>query len=150
LRKLYFCSLVALVTLVCYYFGVSLIQIPQDKQWTFVLLIFGGYFVLGFVFGFLFSEGILTSFASVFVLGFLGAMLSTVSYRVLLSQDTLSQTLQDLASFLIASFFIGIIVAAGTFVNKLFAWIVRRRAGKGKSQRNRQTNENPSQTAGVM
>ena len=115
-----------------------------------MLLIFGGYFVLGFVFGFLFNKGILTSFALVFVLGFLGAMLSTVSYRVLLSQDTLSQTLQDLASFLIASFFIGIIVASGTFVNKLFAWIVRRRASKGKSKRNRQTNENHSQAAEVM
>jgi MFS family permease len=150
LRKLYSYSFVAFVTLICYYFGVSLIRIPQDKQWTFVALLFGGYFVLGFIFGFLFSRGILTSFALVFVLGFLGAMLSTVSYNVLLSQETLSQTLQNWANYLVASFFIGIAVGAGAFVNTLCAWIVRRLAGKGKSQRNRQTNEHPSQTAEVI
>lgn len=115
-----------------------------------MILIFGGYFVLGFVFGLLFSKGILFSFALVFILGFLGAILSIVSYNVLLRKDLLSQTMQDPASFLIASFFIGIAVAAGAFVNTLFAWIVRRRSGKGKNQRKRQTNEDPSQTVGVI
>lgn len=150
MRKQYSYSLVALVTLICYYYGLSLIQIPHDKEWTFVLLIFGGYSVLGFVFGFLFSRDILTNFALVFALGFLGAMLSTVSYRVLLGLETLFQALQGLAGYFVASFFIGIAVAVGTLVNALFVWVLRRRAGKGENQRKSQTNEHPSQTEEVL
>ena len=143
-------SLVALATLICYYYALSLIQIPHDQEWTFVLLIFGGYSVLGFAFSFLFSRNVLTNFALVFALGFLGAMFSIVSYRILLSSETLSQALQDLASYFIASFFIGIATAAGTLANALYVWILRRRAGKGKNPRSGQTNEEPSETAEVL
>jgi len=150
LRKQYSYSLVALATLVCYYYVLSLIQIPHDQEWTFVLLIFGGYSVLGFVFSFLFRRDVLTNFALVFALGFLGAMLSIVSYRILLSPETFSQALQDLTSFFIASFFIGIAAAVGTLANALYVRILRRRAGKGNSQRNSQTNEQPSEAAEVL
>jgi glucan phosphoethanolaminetransferase (alkaline phosphatase superfamily) len=139
LRKLYLRSLVVLAALVCYYFGFSLIDVPQEKEWTFIILVFVGYIVLGFVFSSLFSKEILTSFASVFVLGFLGAMLSIVSYGVLFSHDTLSRTVQDFASFLIASFFIGAVVATGASASALLAWIIRRCSGKGKRQGKRQT-----------
>ena len=150
MRKQYLYSLVALVTLICYYYGLSLIQIPHDQEWTFVLLIFGGYSVLGFVFGFLFRRDVLTNFTLVFALGFLGAMLSIVSYRILLGPETLSQALQDLASLFIASFFIGLAAAVGTLANALYVRVLRRRARKGNNQKSSQTKEQPPQTAEVL
>ncbi len=122
--------LVALIMLVCYYFGLSLIQISRDMQSTFVILIFVGYFVLGAIFGFLFRKDILTNFALVLALGFLGTTFSIVSYRALFDSEALSQALHDLANIFIASFFIGITAATGTLVHALFAWVRRWRARK--------------------
>ncbi len=122
--------LVALIMLVCYYFGLSLIQISRDMQSTFVILIFVGYFVLGVIFGFLFRKDILTNFALVLALGFLGTTFSIVSYRALFDSEALSQALHDLSNIIVASFFIGITAAAGTLVHALFAWVRRWRARK--------------------
>jgi len=150
LKKHYLYSLVALVTLICYYFALSSIHIPQDMLLTFVLLTFVGYFVLGFVFGFLFRRDALTNFMLVFALGFLGATFSIVFYRVLFSPETLFQALHDLTNLLAASFFIGITAANGTLVNALFVWVLRRRARKRNIQGDSQTNEQPSQGAQVV
>jgi len=131
--------LVAFVTLICYYFVLSLIQVPL------VLMTFVGYFILGFVFGFLFRRDAFTNFVLVFVIGFLGAMLSIVSYTALFDPEDLYKTLQDWANFLVASFFIGVTAAAGTLVNALIVWVRRRRARKRDRQRGTQTDEQPSE-----
>jgi len=150
LKKQYVYVLVALVTLICYYFALSLIQVPQEIQLTFVLLTFVGYFVLGFVFGFLFRRDALANFVLVFAIGFLGALLSIISHIALLDPESLYKALQDLANLLVASFFIGVTAAAGTLVNAVIVWVRRRRARKRNKQRDSQTTEQPSQDAEVV
>jgi len=144
LRKQYLYLLVAFVTLICYYFVLSLIHL------TFVLLTFVGYFILGIVFGFLFRRDALTNFVLVFAVGFLAAILSIISYRALLDPKSLYEALQDLVNPFAASFFIGVTAAAGTLVNALIVWVRRRRARKRDRQRGIQTNEQPSETAEVV
>jgi len=150
LRQLYLRSLVVLGALFCYYLGVTLVQVPQDAQWTFFVLVFSGYIALGFLFGFLFGRRILISVGLVFALGFLGAALSIFLYRVIVSQYDFSMITQDSASLFAAAFFISIAVAAGDFINTVFAWIVRRRSGKDKSVRKRRSNEDRPQSAGLV
>lgn len=150
MKKQYLYFLVALVALICYYFALSLIQIPQGIQLTAALLTFVGYFILGFIFGFLFRRDALTNFALVFAINFLGAIFSIVSYRALLDPESLYKALQDWAYLLVASFFIGVTAAAGTLVNALIVWVRRRRARKRNKQRDSQTDEQPSQGAEVV
>jgi len=150
LKNQYVYLLVALVTLICYYFVLSLIQVPQEIQLTFVLFTFVGYFILGFVFGFLFRRDALTNFVLVLAIGFLGAMFSIVSHVALFDRENLYEALQDWANLLVASFFIGVTAAAGTLVNALIVWVRRRRARKRNKQRESQTAEQPSQDAEVV
>ena len=117
--------IVASAVLIGYYFGLSLIRVPEEKFLMFAQLIFAGYFILGFIFGFLFSKDALTNFALVFALGFLGSMLSIVSYNALLGFETFIQAL-DFVKLTTASFFLGVITAAGTLVNALFVWVRRK------------------------
>ncbi len=119
-------SVIALALLIAYYIGLTQIQVAKEQGSAFLQLVFVGYFTLGVVFGFFFSDKGFIDFALTFALGFLGSLFSVVIYRSLFGSEGLTLDVITLANLFVASVLFGGTTFVGTLVKALIVEIWRR------------------------
>lgn len=119
-------SVIALALLIAYYIGLTQIQVAKEQGSAFLQLVFVGYFILGIVFGFFFSDKGFMDFALTFALGFLGSLFSVVIYRSLFGFEGLTLGVISLANLFMASVLFGGTTFVGALVKALIVEVWRR------------------------
>ena len=119
-------SVIALALLIAYYIGLTQIQVAKEQGSAFLQLVFVGYFILGVVFGFFFSDKGLIDFALTFALGFFGSLFSVVIYYSLLGFEGLILDVISSANLFMASVLFWGTTFVGTLVKALLVEVWRR------------------------